>query len=215
MPPEPRSAIAISGYANGRPLGSEGTGRWPVWATRPRDGLPGEMYSSTPSMPSDIVRFARTLSRDQFVERFPGFYLYVSSDPRDMPAGSFQTAVTGRPKDRSAGVGPVAVQVIAIVKAPGNPYPDRISVGRTGNCDIVLRDPSVSKLHAHFRWNERGQLLVVDARSSNGTVLNGVVLLPGVPEMLESGDVVAFGTVRATLLDGSGVYEALQRAWPD
>jgi hypothetical protein len=166
-------------------------------------------------MPSDIVRFARTLSRDQFVERFKGLYLYVSSDPRDMPAGSFQTAVTGRPKERAEGAGPVAVQVIAIEKAPGNPYPDRVSVGRTGNCDVVLRDPSVSKLHAHFRWGQRGQLLLVDARSSNGTVVNGVALLPGLEELLESGDVVTFGSVRATLLDGSGVYDALQRVWPD
>jgi len=165
-------------------------------------------------MASDIVRFARTLSRDQFVERFKGFYLYVSSDPRDMPAGSFQTAVTGRPKDPTEGSGTTSVQVVAIEKAPGNPYPDRVSVGRTANCDVVLRDPSVSKLHAHFRWTENGQLALSDARSSNGTLVNGIALMPGISEIMESGDSVCFGAVRATLLDGAGVYDALQRIWP-
>lgn len=165
-------------------------------------------------MASDIVRFARTLSRDQFAERFPGYYLYVSSDPRDLPAGSFQTAVTGR-KKTGEGREPAAVQVIAVAKAPGNPYPDRVSVGRTANCDVVLRDPSVSKLHAHFRRNENGDLVLVDARSANGTLVNGVALVAGVTELLEAGDVIMFGSVRATLLDGFGVYDALQRVWPE
>lgn len=165
-------------------------------------------------MASDIVRFARTLSRDQFVERFTGMYLYVSSDPRDMPAGSFQTAVTGRAKEKAEAGVPAAVQVIAIAKAPGNPYADRVSVGRTANCDVVLKDPSVSKLHAHFRWDEQGGLVLVDARSSNGTMVNGSAALPGVAEPLQSGDVVQFGAVRTTLLDGQGVYDALQRVWP-
>lgn len=162
-------------------------------------------------MAGDIVRFARSLSRDQFLERFTGFYLYVSSDPRELPGASFQTAVTGKPKDRNKVSG--AVQVIAIAKAPGNPYADRVSVGRTANCDIVLRDPSVSKLHAHFKWDERGELVIVDARSSNGTIVNGTPLTPGAPEPLLGGDVVQFGDVRTTLLDGAGVYDALQGVW--
>jgi hypothetical protein len=126
-----------------------------------------------------------------------------------MPAGSFQTAVGRRAKTGPHG----AIQVVAIEKAPGHPYPDRVSVGRTANCDVVLRDPSVSKLHAHFRWNEKGELLLVDAKSSNGTMVNGVALTAGVTEYLEAGDVIQFGAVRTTLLDGSGVYDALQRIW--
>ena len=166
-------------------------------------------------MASDIVRFARTLSREEFVQRFLGKYLVLSFDQRELPGASFQTAVTGRPKDRGDGHsddrGPKAFQVVAIAKAQGNPYPDRISVGRTGNCDIVLRDPSVSKLHAHFRVERDGELVLVDQRSSNGTMINGTVALPGISEPLENGDVVQFGNVRATILNADGVYEALQR----
>ena len=163
-------------------------------------------------MASDIVRFARTLSREEFVQRFVGMYLVLSSDPRELPGASFQTAVTGRPKSREdGGRGAKALQVVAIAKAQGNPYADRISVGRTGNCDIVLRDPSVSKLHAHFRVEQDGELVLVDQRSSNGTLINGNAALPGVSEPLENGDVVQFGDIRATVLNADGVYEALQR----
>jgi hypothetical protein len=56
--------------------------------------------------------------------------------------------------------------------------PDRISLGRARNCDIVLRDPSVSKLHAHFRVKDDGKFDLVDRLSENGTEINGARLLP-------------------------------------
>lgn len=160
---------------------------------------------------SEIVRFARTLSRVQFVERFRGRYLWVSTDPRELPVANFQT-VPGRSKDGPAGGPSSADAILPIVKVPGHPYPDRISVGRTGNCDIVLRDGSVSKLHAHFQWDDEGDLELTDQRSSNGTLVNGIAILPGCPESVGPGDVVQFGNVRAAVLDGAGVYDALQRA---
>ena len=72
------------------------------------------------------------------------------------------------------------VEVLAVVKAPGNPYPDRVSVGRARNCDVVMRDPSVSKLHAHFRVGGP-KLELVDIDSQNGTRVNGRALAPHQP----------------------------------
>src|SRR5262245_48740931 len=60
-------------------------------------------------------------------------------DPDDVPR-----------QTRTSGGQPLAL-VYVVAKAPGNPYLDRISVGRARNCDIVVRDGSVSKLHAHMR----------------------------------------------------------------
>ena len=43
------------------------------------------------------------------------------------------------------------VLVMPLTKAEGGAFAERISVGRALNCDVVIRDESVSKLHAYFR----------------------------------------------------------------
>lgn len=100
--------------------------------------------------------------------------------------------------------------VRAIAKAPGHPYPDRISVGRARNSDIVLRDPSVSKLHAHFRTRENGKFDLIDLDSQNGTCVNGHQLTPNKPEPVWPSDLVTFGNVTAWLLDAAALYDLLK-----
>ena len=46
-----------------------------------------------------------------------------------------------------------------------------LSVGRTGESDLTLPDPSVSRVHAHFTHDAKGQWLLSDAGSKNGTRL--------------------------------------------
>lgn len=101
-------------------------------------------------------------------------------------------------------------RVIAVLKkAAGNPFPDRISVGRANNCDVVIRDPSVSKLHGHFRDVKMDAAIFTDAKSSNGTKIDGNPAEPGVGIVVQSQTLIVLGRVRLTLLTASEVYDWL------
>lgn len=98
-------------------------------------------------------------------------------------------------------------QATRIAKRPGNPYPDRMSVGRAFNCDVVLRFPVVSKLHAHFSLTAEGQLQLVDLGSSNGTWHNGQRLEPGRPVIVRPSDLLSFGGVHCEVIDAAGLFD--------
>src|SRR5262245_61950896 len=57
-----------------------------------------------------------------------------------------ETLTHGRPVARDT-----ELEVYPLVKKPGASFPDRITIGRTGNNDIVIHDHSVSRLHAYVR----------------------------------------------------------------
>src|SRR3954469_22725095 len=95
-----------------------------------------------------LITDANRCNRDQFAAKYPGYFLLLSERADSLQLG-FRTQISrgGEAPDPSGGVN----EVLPIRKAAGNPYPDRISIGRARNCDIVVRHESVSKLHAHFR----------------------------------------------------------------
>jgi hypothetical protein len=68
-------------------------------------------------------------------------------------------------------------------------------VGRAPSCDIVIEDPSVSRVHARIQI-EGGRIDLVDLGSTNGTRVDG---LPVVSAHLEAGSMVTFGAVDAEL----------------
>lgn len=73
---------------------------------------------------------------------------------------------------------------------------DRLCIGRRMDCDLVIDDPSVSKMHAELRWNAAEQRCTVqDLGSTNGTFLNAHTL--GQREaVLRDGDILSFGNVQ-------------------
>jgi hypothetical protein len=173
-------------------------------------------------VPHELVREIRETARDAFVSRYPEPFLLVFGNDTDSVASdppaatemgstsapfTFQT-FTGYPGSSTPSA--ELREVIPVSKRSSNPYPERISVGRARNCDIVLRNRSVSKLHAHFRHTEAGALEVVDLGSYNGTWLNGGQLEAHVGEAVASGDELLFGSVSAQLLDAETVYDMLR-----
>jgi hypothetical protein len=88
----------------------------------------------------------------------------------------------------------------------------RICVGRSHGNDIVLRSPSVSKLHAWFQRDEDQQFYVVDAGSHNGTRVREVPLAPRSAAPVGSGDVIRFGSVEATFCTAADFWEVLAGA---
>ena len=70
----------------------------------------------------------------------------------------------------------------------------RIVIGRGTGCDVRLPDVSVSHRHASLRV-DAGVHSLIDEGSLNGTFVGGVRLLPQVPRVIQSGDLVRIGRV--------------------
>jgi hypothetical protein len=98
-----------------------------------------------------------------------------------------------------------------IEKSERNPYADRISVGRANTCDVVVRHPSVSKLHAHFLRSGSGWA-IRDANSKNGVSVNGVRLTAATAAPLQPDDKLTIGLVEARFVDARGLYAILRKS---
>ncbi|RLB54750.1 MAG: hypothetical protein DRI34_11615 [Deltaproteobacteria bacterium] len=99
--------------------------------------------------------------------------------------------------------------VLEIAKSDRNSVAGKILVGRTETNDLVVAHLTVSKHHAYLRREEGGQVLLVDAGSTNGTKLNGRRLDASQPRQLADGDQVAFGDVAFTYYSPQGFYNLL------
>jgi len=91
----------------------------------------------------------------------------------------------------------------------GKDFIERVSLGRATNNDIVLRDDSVSKLHAWFARGEEGNIFIADAGSKNKTIVNGIVIPLQSPEEMKAGDSIRFGLVEAVLCPAAIYWQAL------
>jgi pSer/pThr/pTyr-binding forkhead associated (FHA) protein len=65
-----------------------------------------------------------------------------------------------------------------------------ISVGRGQTNDIVIQDAKMSRAHARFEFNDRGEVTVLDAGSTNGLRVNGNKVEEAV---IQPGDVIQMG----------------------
>jgi hypothetical protein len=163
---------------------------------------------------------AKSMGRERFVARYPHLFLIKRPlEAEGKGAGdwddkfSFQTRVLD---DGDAELldeeGPVAREwrVAEVRKREGSPFRERISIGRTKNCDVVLRFPSISKLHAHFLVGAADKTLrLADASSANGTALNGRVVTSGESLVVKPGDKIRFGAIDLELVDASAFYSIL------
>ena len=77
-------------------------------------------------------------------------------------------------RDLLGGLAP-DLEIYPLAKKPGASFPDRITIGRTPNNDIVVADPSISRLHAYLR-RDGGTWVVADAGSKNGAWLEKAAL---------------------------------------
>jgi hypothetical protein len=151
-----------------------------------------------------LANLARTLRREEFVAKHSSLYLVIAENVDQLGMGFATALVTTFPSKPT--ISSVEFELLEVSKAPGNPYPERISIGRARNCDLVMRHPSVSKLHAHFRVRAANKLDLVDLGSQNGTFINGRSLQPNVPEWVGAGDALLFGAVTTKLVDADALY---------
>jgi hypothetical protein len=101
----------------------------------------------------------------------------------------------------------IGVMPLARKTSSANPF---VCIGRLDGNDVCLPDDTVSKLHAIVREEQRGVLTLLDARSKNGTWLDGA-LVPSRGEgdalLLRSGQTVRFGSVTTTYYDAVALHE--------
>lgn len=76
-----------------------------------------------------------------------------------------------------------------------------LTIGRDPNNDLVLDDANVSRWHARVEFDGRDHK-VVDLRAESGTYLDGVKLLPGVPEEWLPGKILQIAQSRLHLKQG-------------
>jgi pSer/pThr/pTyr-binding forkhead associated (FHA) protein len=156
-----------------------------------------------------IVDLAKALSRDDFVAQAPQWFLILGEEkggdnPESTAVGEFKDGPTRR---RYSGPG---ANILPITPREESSLSgaDRIWIGRSPRCDLVLRDWSVSKQHAVFRV--RGErLAVLDENSQNGTLLNGEPLIPEQAKTLSVNDIIQFGTVITRFVDAAALYELI------
>jgi hypothetical protein len=86
-----------------------------------------------------------------------------------------------------------------------------VTLGRAPECDIVIEDATVSRLHAVFRKEPHtGMWQVVDAESHNGTFQAGVLIVPGRPTPLFERAALRFGAVEMSFLQASAFEQYVQ-----
>ncbi|MFI4943709.1 MAG: FHA domain-containing protein, partial [Burkholderiales bacterium] len=70
-----------------------------------------------------------------------------------------------------------------------------VVIGRSPDCQIVLRDFGISRNHAKVVVGEAGDARIMDLKSKNGTQVNGV---PVVEAPLRDGDRILLGKFELT-----------------
>ncbi|HTV21496.1 MAG TPA: FHA domain-containing protein [Polyangiaceae bacterium] len=89
-------------------------------------------------------------------------------------------------------------------------FPERISVGRAANKDIVLRHESVSKFHGWFEVDSALSLYVVDAGSTNHTVVRSRQLTARAREPVPPGTPIRFGSIDTFVVDAESLWTAFR-----
>ena len=94
--------------------------------------------------------------------------------------------------------GPTGLFVVQQVQLPTRVFEvsgDNVTIGRSRDCDLVLGDDSVSRLHCTLK-RRRGRFLLTDNSSSNGTTVNGS---PVRDQILDHDDQIRIGRFFLTL----------------
>lgn len=173
----------------------------------------------------DVAEFVRQfhgLTRAEFLAANPHPFLLGDAYSILDGDGAFRTMplpspeeldeVVDRPTDkqRKPGRALVPERIYPVTKRPGTPFPHMISVGRSGNNDLVLPFGAVSKLHAFFSHvAETDTWTVADAESSNGTFLGTRRLVPHERTPLRDGAQVVFGNVGLSFVSATTMHDSL------
>lgn len=146
------------------------------------------------------ARESRRMRREEEWSRKPS---YLESDEKDLPVFGSGKAEEYRLSDEEAGNTVRFSEQETIGRLYGRDRGSRIdlrtlptTVGKAqAYVDVVLPDPSVSRVHARIYRGEEGCIEIRDLDSTNGTFINGTRLEPNEKRRVHRGDEVRFGNM--------------------
>ena len=149
---------------------------------------------------------ARGLSPEEFEARFgSAFLLLTSLQPRSPKDGSSTHLELLGDSDPTEHTGSLSILVYPLRSAV-----HIVSLGRGAENDVVIPDRSISRRHAFLKRGAQGGFLMLDAGSSNGTMINGRTVLAkgsGAPSPLAPGDTVRLGRLEFTFVGAAALRE--------
>jgi hypothetical protein len=163
-----------------------------------------------------FVAAALQLKKDGFEKAYRHPFLLLKLNPLATATDdwSFQTRVlTARRIDGSPAMlkeDASVYRVFGLVKGANNPWPERVSIGRARNNDVVISDNSVSKLHGHYTWDASGAMYLTDTNSRNGILVNGKRLAASGRTEIKLGDSVVFGSMQTTLISATQLFGLIE-----
>jgi hypothetical protein len=116
-------------------------------------------------------------------------------------------ALVDEAKHGRVGAERTEMEIYPLAKKPGASFPDRITIGRTSNNDVVIVDHSVSRLHAYVRPGD--SWIVADAGSKNGSWLDEARLEPRRETQLSPGACLRLGDVSTMFYPAAELFELL------
>lgn len=131
----------------------------------------------------ELANAAKDHARDEGYHFLGPVTVELAEDPLKRK-GSFVVVATIEQSDQP---------LSAHIRLPGGrrvPLAATIRIGRLSDCDVPLSDPQSSREHAEIRPVPGGHLLT-DLASTNGTLVNGVVIRE---HLLANGDTITIGT---------------------
>ena len=172
---------------------------------------PGEHGSGVPI--SALRADARQMSPEDFEDRHGSDFLMLTAAELRRPAGPSMTVVNlesdDESSDHTAGLSLLAYPIRRTERSVGH----LVTLGRTANNDVVIPDISVSRFHAFAKEAEAGGLVIQDAGSTNGTMVNSdsVPSQGHGPAMeLKTGDSVRLGQVEFSYLNVHNLLDFLR-----
>jgi pSer/pThr/pTyr-binding forkhead associated (FHA) protein len=159
---------------------------------------------------SEYQKKARGVTQATFQQLYPHYFLYKHpKESRFDAPGQTDIDYATRAIDLNFDPMPTVTQLVPVKKNPDNPFPDRLTIGRATNCDVVIRFAFVSKVHAHL-FVQGDKLTLRDNKASNGTFHNRRKLDPGSSRSIKLGDTLGFGALELELVDAGRLYQLLR-----
>jgi len=106
---------------------------------------------------------------------------------------------------------PDRYELVLVQKRGESPWQDRILIGRAPNNDIILREPSVSKSHAHLAQESDGTWIVHAKKTVNGTFVDGRFIDAGSTGLIRLGSTLQFGNVFCEFIENGALFDLFSR----
>ncbi len=169
---------------------------------------------------AELVALAKKVDAATFARTCPGLFLLAERSELELPRKSSGASTTKlniafatvpMPGAPAAHLPPSGFAIIEVVRGEHSPFADMVSVGRATANDIVIRHSTVSKLHACFSEPEKGEWLLSDHGSSNGTWFAGERLAEGEARALTGDDMIAFGECHCAVKKADALWKFLEK----